>query len=75
MSYSFSGVAEIVVAYHDGERLEFWSAIPADGWAYMVEKNSANKVEIKFRRVSGGEGEAKFELIREDGELEVKKER
>ncbi len=75
LSYTFDGIAEIVVAYHDGETLEFWSATTEDGWAFMVEKNSANHVEVKFRRVSGGEGEAKFELIREDGELEVKKER
>ncbi len=75
LSYTFDGIAEIVVAYHDGEVLEFWSATTEDGWAFMVEKNSADKIEVKFRRVSGGEGEAKFELIREDGELEVKKER
>ncbi len=75
LTYSFDGVAQIVIAYHEGERLEFWSATPEDGWAYEVEKDRADHVEIKFRRVSGGEGEAKFELIREDGELEVKKER
>ena len=75
LAYGFDGVAEIVVAFHDGQRLEFWSATPEEGWAYMVEKNRANKIEVEFRRVSGGEGEAKFELILEDGELEVKKER
>ncbi len=73
--YTFDGVAEIVVAYHDGQTLEFWSATTEDGWAFMVEKDSASHIEVKFRRVSGREGEAKFELIRKDGELVVKKER
>ena len=41
----------------------------------MVEKDSPNLVELKFRRVSGREGEAKFELINDNGDLEVKKER
>lgn len=75
LSFSFDGVAEIVVARHAGGDLEFWSATPATGWAYQVEKDRPNRVELKFRRVSGGEGEAKFELFYEDGELEVKKER
>jgi hypothetical protein len=75
LTYGFDGVAEIIVAFHDGERLEFWSAVPDDGWAYMVETNSPSKVEVEFRRVSGGEGEAKFVVKIEDGELEVKKER
>jgi hypothetical protein len=74
LTYTFDGVAEIVVAYHDGESLEFWSATPEPGWAYMVEKDRADEVELKFRRVSGGEGEAKFKLIRENGQLEVKTE-
>ncbi len=75
LSYTFEGVAEIVVAYHNGQALEFWSATTESGWAYMVENDTANRIELKFRRVSGGEGEAKFELIRKDGQLEVKKER
>lgn len=73
--YTFDGVAEIIVAYHDGQTLEFWSATTESGWAFMVEKDTADKIELKFRRVSGGEGEAKFELIRRDGQLVVKKER
>jgi hypothetical protein len=75
LTYSFDGVAEIIVAYHDGRSLEFWSAVPEPGWAFMVEKDSPDKVEIKFRREAGGEGEAKFAIKREDGELEVKTER
>ncbi len=63
------------MADHDGQRLEFWSATPAPGWAYLVEKDRADVVELKFRRVSGGEGEAKFELIRRNGRLDVKTER
>ena len=75
LTYTFDGVAEIVIAHHDAETLEFWSVTPEAGWAFVVEKDSARKVEVKFRRVSGGEGEAKFVISIEEGEVEVKKER
>jgi hypothetical protein len=75
LSYSFDGVAGIVVAFHGGEELEFWSVSPEAGWGYVVEKNRPSVVEIKFRRTSGPEGEAKFELSLEDGKLDVNKER
>ena len=73
--YDFEGVAsEIIVAFHDDRALEFWSATPDPGWSFQVEKDSARKVEVKFRRVEGAEGEAKFELTLEDGDLRIKKE-
>ncbi len=75
LTYSFDGVAEIVIARHDGVRLEFWSAAPQPGWTYMVEKAEGKAVEVKFRRTEGSEGEAKFELEFKDGQLAVKKER
>jgi hypothetical protein len=75
LSYSFDGVAGIVVAFHGGQELEFWSVSPEAGWGYAVEKNRPSVVEIKFRRTSGPEGEAKFELSLEDGKLDVNKER
>jgi len=75
LTYEFEGVADLVIAYHQGQSLEFWSVTPEDGWAYQVEKNRPDHVEVKFRRVSGSEGEAKFELIQKNGELIVKKER
>ncbi len=74
LTYTFDGVAGIVIAFHNGEELEFWSASPESGWGYQVEKNEADVVEIKFRRVVGEEGEAKFKLSLDNGELEVKKE-
>ena len=75
LTYQFDGVATIVIAFHDGQALEFWSATPEPGWGYMVEKSESDEVELKFRRTSGGEGEAKFELTNKNGELKVKKER
>ncbi len=74
LTYTFDGVADIVIAFHDGQELEFWSVSPEPGWAYQVEKNKATIVEVKFRRMSGDEGEAKFELELKEGQLEVKKE-
>jgi hypothetical protein len=75
LAYRFDGVGEIIIADHDGRALEFWSVTPEPGWAYQVETNSADKVKIEFRRTSGGEGEAEFVVKRENGKLEVKKER
>lgn len=75
LTYLFDGVGEIIIADHDHRTLEFWSVTPEPGWAYQVETNSADKVKIEFRRTSGGEGEAEFVVKRENGQLEVKKER
>ncbi len=75
LSYSFDGVASIVIALHDGERLEFWSVNAQSGWAYQVEKDDGHTVKIEFEKESGGEEqEAVFEVKIEDGGLRVKKE-
>lgn len=75
--FDFPGVAsEIIVANHEDRGLEFWSVSPEDGWGFEVEKDTSRKVEIKFgRAVSGGEGEAKFEVSLEDGDVSVETER
>ena len=73
--YSFSGVAsQIVIAYHDGNTLEFWSASTESGWVFDVERNSPSVIEVKFFNTNSGD-EAKFVIEREGGGLEVKKER
>ncbi len=76
MTYSFDGVATIVVALHDGARLEFWSVNAQSGWSYQVEKDDGRTVKIEFEKESGDdEEEAVFEVKIEDGDLRVKRER
>ncbi len=73
LTYEFEGVASIVVALHDGRRLEFWSVTAEDGWAFLVEDRGPTKVKIKFRPARGGD-EAEFELTFDDGRLKAKRE-
>lgn len=73
LTYEFEGVATIIVALHDGQRLEFWSAIPAPGWAFMVEDDEHRKVKLKFRPKRGGD-EAEWAVKFDDGRLKVKQE-
>ena len=73
LTYQFEGIAEIVVALHDGRTLEFWSVSPEPGWVFLVEDRGPREVTIKFRPAKGGE-EAEFEVSFEDGRLEVKRE-
>ncbi len=76
LTYSFDGVATIVVALHDGDRLEFWSVNAENGWSYQVEKDNGRTVKIEFEKESDGEEEeAKFEVKFKDGDLRVKRER
>ncbi len=73
--YDFSGVAsQIIVAQRPDGSLEFWSATTEPGWNYMVEKDTASTVELKFSRKPEGEGEAKWELTYSGGDLRVKTE-
>jgi len=73
LTYEFDGVASVIVAFHDGKRLEFWSAIPEDGWVFRVDDNHDDLVKIKFRPLDGGD-EAEFVVKLDDGEIKVKKE-
>lgn len=73
LDYEFEGIAEIVVALHDGRALELWSVSPEPGWVFLVEDRGPREVKIKFRPAEGGE-EAEFEVALEHGRLEVKRE-
>lgn len=69
-----SGRGEVVVAIHEpatgSPTLEFWSAKPEPGWAYLLEDRSSTSFKIKFRPKSGGdEDEIRFRL--RDGQLEI----
>ncbi len=48
LTYTFDGIAEIVIALHDGERVEFWSVVPEPGWSFNVETQTAAKIKIEF---------------------------
>jgi hypothetical protein len=62
------------VALHDGDRLEFWSAVKAPGWVSRVDDNGPGNVKVKFMRLSDGE-EAEFEVkLTGDGDIDVKME-
>jgi hypothetical protein len=73
--YDFPGVAsQIIVARHGDGSLEFWSVTTESGWNYRVEKDTSTMVELKFSREPNGEGEAKWILQYQDGDLSVNKE-
>jgi hypothetical protein len=73
--YDFPGMAsQIIVARHGDGSLEFWSATTESGWNYRVEKDTSTMVELKFSREPNGEGEAKWILQYQDGDLSVNKE-
>lgn len=48
LTYTFDGIAEIVIALHDGERMEFWSVVPEPGWSFNVETQTDAKIKIEF---------------------------
>ena len=74
LSYEFAGIADVVVALHDGSRLEFWSVDRAPGWVSRVDDDGPRTVKVKFMRLSDGE-EAEFVLeLRGDGRIDVKME-
>jgi hypothetical protein len=74
LTYEFDGIADIVIARHDGDRLEFWSVARAPGWVSRVDDNGPGKVKVKFMRLADGE-EAEFEVkVGSDGDLDVKME-
>ena len=73
LTYDFTGIATIMVALHDGDRLEFWSVTTNPGWVYRVDDDGPNKVKVKFQRLSDGE-EAEFEVKLKGGDLKVKQE-
>jgi hypothetical protein len=74
VTYEFDGIANIVVALHNGTRLEFWSAATEPGWVFRVDDNGPGKVKVKFMRLSDGE-EAEFQVkLDDDGDLDVKME-
>lgn len=74
LTYEFDGIADIVVALHDGNRLHFWSAVKAPGWVSRVDDDGPDLVKLKFMRLSDGE-EAEFEVrLTGDGDLDVKME-
>ncbi|GEM_PF-1666169 len=67
--FTFPGVAtEIIVAVHEGMRLEFWSASPEEGWTFYVEHATGHEVEIEFESATM---EAEFTLRLVDGGLLV----
>jgi hypothetical protein len=48
LTYAFDGIAEIVIALHDGERMEFWSVVPEPGWSFNVETQTDARIKIEF---------------------------
>jgi hypothetical protein len=88
LTYAFDGIADIVVALHEGERMEFWSVVPKPGWSFKVETQTETRIKVKFgfgheeEHDDGGdderedrEEEAEFELNLVDGRIRVKAER
>ena len=74
LTYDVRGVAVVVIALHNGKRLEFWSADPQPGWEYRVDEVEDDLVKIKFRPANEGD-EAEFVVkIQDDGEIKVKME-
>lgn len=73
LTYEFEGIASIIVALHDGERLEYWSVAPEPGWVFLVEDRGPREVKVKFRPAKGGE-EAEFEVKFDGDRLKVKRE-
>jgi len=72
--FTFAGVASsIVIAHHDGGSLEFWSAIPEAGWAYVVENPTGSELEIKFRHTQT-ENEAVFKAHLDGGTISIERE-
>lgn len=70
--YSFPGVAPtIVIALHDGNKMEFWSASPAAGWGFFVEKATGSVIEIGFETTSGPEQEGEFVARLSNGKISV----
>lgn len=73
--YDFPGVAsQIIVARHGDGSLEFWSVTTESGWRYQVEEDTSSMVEVEFSQEPDGEGEAKWILRYEGGDLKVEKE-
>lgn len=73
VTIEFTGVADVVIAFHNRSTVEFWAAWPEPGWSYVVEEDRPSGVKIKFRPSSGGD-EAELSIRPEGGELRVKKE-
>ncbi|MDG2114620.1 MAG: hypothetical protein P8N02_18670 [Actinomycetota bacterium] len=70
--FSFPGVAPtVIIALHDGNRMEFWSVTPASGWGFFVEKETGNLIEIGFETTSGPEQEGEFVARLVSGKISV----
>ncbi|RMH75816.1 MAG: hypothetical protein D6683_10850 [Actinomyces sp.] len=62
LTFTAGPAGEVVVADHGGSSLEFWTAYPANGWHYKVEKPQGKSVEVKYFKEGAGEGKLIVEL-------------
>ncbi len=75
LRYTIEGIGVVVVLYHQGQALDYDSAELVPGWEVDVETDSAARIELKFKNVTGGEDEAKWTLTRRNGQLNEQLER
>ncbi len=65
-SFQVGDAGQVLIANH-GNSLEFWSATPANGWEYQVEKAQGREIKVEFR----GNGELEWKAKLEGGSIKI----